>query len=82
MGLISKAIKKVDKKENPSVEQKTPPKPEAKKGLTKKKVVIAVAALLFVGTSLGLGYLFLLKPTSEAPPPVARRSISAKKKPP
>ena len=80
MGLISKAIRKVDKKDSPSVEQETPPKPEAKKGLTKKKVVIAVAALLFIGISLGLGYLFLLKPTSEAPPKVARRSISAKKK--
>lgn len=82
MGLITKAVKKVEKKENPPVEPGAPPKPEAKKGLTKKKVVIAVAALLFIGTSLGLGYFFLLKPAPEVPQKVARRSIGARKKPP
>ena len=80
MGLIAKVVKKVEKKESLPVEQGTPPKPEGKKKVARKKVMIAVAALLFVGTSLGLGYLFLLKPTSEVPPKVARRSISAKKK--
>lgn len=77
MGLITKAIKKVEKRENPTPQQKTPPQPKMK-----KKFLILVAALLFIGTSMGLGYLFLLKPTSEVPPKVARRSISAKKKPP
>ncbi|MCK4224378.1 MAG: tetratricopeptide repeat protein [candidate division Zixibacteria bacterium] len=81
MGLITNAVKKVEEKESPPVEQETPPKPEVKRGLGKKKVVIAVAALLFLGASLGLGYLFLLNPTPEAPPKVSRRSISARKKP-
>jgi len=81
VGLIAKAVKKVEKKESLSVEQDTPPKSEGKKIVGKKKAVIAVTALLFVGTSLGLGYLFLLKPTSEVAPKVVRRSISARKKP-
>jgi Tfp pilus assembly protein PilF len=77
MGLINKAIKKMEKKEDPPALQETPLKPKGK-----RRFVISVVALLFIGTFLGLGYLFLLKPTSEVPPKVARRSISAKKKPP
>jgi len=77
VGLISEAIKKVEKKENPTPQQETPPQPK-----TKKRFLILLAALLFIGTSMGLGYLFLLKPTPEVPPKVTRRSISAKKKPP
>jgi Tfp pilus assembly protein PilF len=77
LGLITKAIKKVEKKDNPLAQQEMSPQPKRK-----KRIAIAVAALLFMGTSLGLGYLFLLKPALEVPPHVARRSMSAKKKPP
>ncbi len=76
MGLISKAIKKLDKKENPATQQETPPQPR-----TKKRFLTLLAALLFVGASLGLGYLFLLKPATKVPPPAVRRSIGAKKIP-
>jgi len=81
VGLITKAVEKVEKKGSPPVEQETPPKPEGKKRGGKKRVVIRVVALLFVGTALGLGYLFLLKPAPEIPPKMHRRSISARKKP-
>ena len=77
MGLITNAIKKVEDKENPPAAPEKPPPPKGK-----KRLLILAAALLLVGASLGLGYLFLLKPGSEAVPPVARRSTSAKKKPP
>jgi tetratricopeptide (TPR) repeat protein len=76
VGLISKAIEKVEDKENPITQQETPPRPKRK-----KRFLIFVAILLFIGTSLGGGYLFLLKPTSEVPPSAARRSINAKKRP-
>jgi len=77
LGLITKTIEKVEKEENPPAEQERPPQPRSK-----KRFLILAAALLFIGVSLGLGYLFLLKPGSEAPVPIARRSTSAKKKPP
>ncbi|KPL05352.1 MAG: hypothetical protein AMJ73_01220 [candidate division Zixibacteria bacterium SM1_73] len=77
MGLINKAIKKVEEKKDPIAQQGTLPQPK-----TKKKFLILVAALLFIGASLGIGYFFLLKAPSEVPPPSARRSISAKKRPP
>jgi Tfp pilus assembly protein PilF len=77
LGLITKAIEKVEDKENPPVQPETPPRSKGK-----KRFSILAAVLLLVGASLGLGYLFLLQPGSEAPPQVARRSISAKNKPP
>lgn len=76
MGLISKAIKRVEKKESFPAPQEMEPQPKKK-----KKVVILLACLLFIGLSLSLGYLFLLKPTSEVPSHVTRRSVGAKKTP-
>ncbi len=75
MGLITKAIEKVENQENPPVQPEIPPKPKSK-----RKVVILLATLLFVGISLGGGYLFLLKPTLQVPPNVPHRSISARQK--
>jgi Flp pilus assembly protein TadD len=74
MGLITKAVEKVEKQENPLVQPEIPTKPKSK-----KKVIVLFACLL-VGVSLGAGYLFLLKPTPQAPPNVPRRSISARQK--
>jgi tetratricopeptide (TPR) repeat protein len=77
LGLITKAINKVEKDESPPAQPEMLPRPRGK-----KRLMILAAALLLIGASLGFGYLFLIKPGSEAPPPVARRSTSAKKKPP
>jgi hypothetical protein len=75
VGLISKAINKVEKKESllPPLEEE--PKPKGK-----KKFVLVVVGLLFIGVCLGLGYLFLLKPPTQSPPKVVRRSLSIKQK--
>ncbi len=81
MRLITKAVKKVEEKGNPPEKQGRPPKPEGKKRAGKKKVAIATAALLLIGTCLGLGYFFFIKPDPQVPPKVVRRSISAKKRP-
>jgi len=75
MGLITKAIEKVENQENPTVQPEIPPKTKPK-----RKVVILLATLLFLGISLGGGYLFFLKPTPQVPPNVPRRSISARQK--
>ena len=81
MGLIAKAVDKVEKKEAPTPVRETPPEPEAKKPRTRKKMVIAGAALLVTVASLGLAYLLVLKPASQPPPPkVARRSIGARQR--
>ncbi len=76
MGLITKAIDKVEKNESPPAQEEKAPRPNRK-----KKILIAAVALLLVGICLGLGYLFLLQRTTEVPPQVARRSMSVKKRP-
>jgi len=75
MGLITKAIEKVENQENPPVQPEIPPKPKSK-----RKVIILLATLVFLGISLGGGYFFFLKPTPQVPPNVPRRSISARQK--
>jgi tetratricopeptide (TPR) repeat protein len=77
VGLISKAINKVEKNASPAAGQKTTSEPRRK-----KKLLIAASALLVIGICLVAGYLFLLRPTAEIPPRVPRRSISAKARPP
>lgn len=78
MGLIAKAVDKVEKKEASTPVRQTPPEPEAKKSKAKKKMMMAGAALLVIAASLGLVYLLVLKPASQPPPKVSRRSISAR----
>jgi Flp pilus assembly protein TadD len=73
MGLITKAIEKVENQENQPVPPEVPPKPKSK-----RKVVILSVILLLLGISLGGGYLFFLKPSPQVPPNVPRRSISAR----
>jgi Flp pilus assembly protein TadD len=80
MGLIAKAVDKVEKKEASTPARETPPEPEAKKPKAKKKMVIAGAALLVIAASLGLAYLLVLKPASQPPPKLTRRSISARQR--
>jgi Flp pilus assembly protein TadD len=77
VGLISKAINKVEKNASPAARQKTASEPRRK-----KKLLIAASTLLAIGICLVAGYLFLLRPTAEIPPEVPRRSISAKARPP
>lgn len=75
MGLITKAIEKVENQENPPVQPQIPPKPKSK-----RKVILLLAILVFLGISLGGGYLFFLKPAPPTPPNVPRRTISARQK--
>jgi Tfp pilus assembly protein PilF/flagellar basal body-associated protein FliL len=76
VGLITKAIKKVEQKENPPVQQEEPPQPKKK-----NKLVILIVTLILIVISLGLGYFLLLKPAPEVPPKKIRRTISARRKP-
>jgi tetratricopeptide (TPR) repeat protein len=75
MGLITKAVEKVEKQENSSFQPEIPPQPKSK-----KKIIILLVLLLFVGIASGAGYLFLLKPTQTAPSDTPRRSISTRQK--
>jgi len=75
MGLITKAIKKVESN-RAQPEQKQPPPQSG----GKKKFVIFLAVLLVIGASLVFGYLSFMK--SPSPPSAKpRRSISARRKP-
>jgi Flp pilus assembly protein TadD len=75
MGLITKAIEKVENQESPPVPPELPPKPRSK-----RKVIILLATLVFLGICLGGGYLFFLNPSPQVPPNTPRRSISARQK--
>ncbi len=81
MGLITKAIEKVETKETPLItpqESRTPL--STSKPKSKKRFILLLAALMFLVIAVGLAYLFLIKPASETPPAVNPRSISARKK--
>jgi tetratricopeptide (TPR) repeat protein len=82
VGLITKTVEKVEKKETPPVQPEAPPEPDqGKRRPRKRALVIGVAAALVIVISLGIGYTFLLKPAPEPPAKTSRRSISARRKP-
>jgi tetratricopeptide (TPR) repeat protein len=79
MGLIAKAVDKVEQKEElPEIPQTSPP-PEERKRPGRKKLLFLLAPLVLVGVGLVLGYFLVLKPAPEEPPKITRRSISARK---
>jgi Flp pilus assembly protein TadD len=75
MGLITKAIEKVETQHKPLVQPEMPPESKSK-----RKIIILLVILIFLGSSLGGGYLFFLKPTLQVPSKVPQRSISARQK--
>ncbi|MGB2981944.1 MAG: tetratricopeptide repeat protein [Candidatus Zixiibacteriota bacterium] len=81
VGLITKTVEKVEKKETPPVQPEAPPEPDRGSGKPRRRTLVMRAALLVVALSLGLGYMFFLKPDSEPPANTPRRSISARKEP-
>jgi tetratricopeptide (TPR) repeat protein len=76
VGLITKAIKKVEQNESPPSPQEKPSQPQGK-----KRGVFLVGVLVLIVISLGLGYFLLLKPAPEAPPKKIHRTTSARRKP-
>jgi tetratricopeptide (TPR) repeat protein len=76
LGLVTKAINKVEQQEPPLEPQEQSPAPKRK-----RKLLLVFAALLFIIISLGLGYMFLVKPSQEPPPRLTRRSLSARNRP-
>ena len=75
MGLITKAIEKVENQHKPLVQPEMPPESKSK-----RKIIILLVILIFLGSSLGGGYLFFLKPALQVPSKVPQRSISARQK--
>jgi Tfp pilus assembly protein PilF len=83
MGLITKAVDKVEGiegKEEPPVTPEAPPPTEEPKKRGKKKLLLLMAPLALILAASVLGYVLFLKPTPEAPLKATRRSISARKK--
>jgi Flp pilus assembly protein TadD len=76
VGLVTKAINKVEEKELPLEQQEQSPPPRRK-----RKLLLAVAVLLLIIISLGLVYMFLIEPSQEPPPRLTRRSLSARNRP-
>ena len=76
MSLITKAVKKVEKEENPPIEQEVLPPPR-----DKKRMAILIGAGLMSLIILCLGYFLLLKPAPEPPRKASRRSISERRRP-
>ena len=81
VGLITKTVEKVEKHETPPVQPEAPPEPGGGQRKPRKRTLAIGAALLVVAVSLGLGYVFFLKPDPEPPAKTPRRSISARAKP-
>lgn len=80
MGLITKAVDKVENKEESPVIPEAPSPPDKRKQAGKKRFLLLVALLALVVASCAVGYLLFLRPTAEVPPKATRRSISARKK--
>jgi len=81
-GLITKTVEKVEKHETPPVQPEAPAEPDhGKRSPGKKRTLVIGAALLVIVVSLGLGYMFFLKPDPEPPAETPRRSTSARTKP-
>jgi tetratricopeptide (TPR) repeat protein len=76
VGLVTKAIDRVEETQPSSEQQGKSPPPRRK-----KKLLLAFTALLLIIISLGLVYMFLLKPSQEPPPKLTRRSLSARNRP-
>lgn len=80
MGLITKAVNKVEKKPpEPPVVQETPQETEPQMRRGRKRFLFLAVPLLVLVVASALGYFFLLKPAPDTPAKVTRRSISAKK---
>ncbi len=81
VGLITKTVEKVEKHETPPVQPEAPAEPDHGRGKPRKRTLVIGAALLVIVVSLGLGYMFFLKPDPEPPAKTPRGSISARSKP-
>jgi tetratricopeptide (TPR) repeat protein len=79
MGLIAKAVDKIEQKEELPVVPETSPAPQEGKRPGKRKLLFLLAPLVLLVVGLVLGYFLFLKPAPEEPPQTARRSISARK---
>jgi len=73
VSLITNAVKKVEKEENPPIEQEVLPPPK-----DKKRMAILIGAGLMAVIILSVGYFLSLKPPPEPPRKASRRSISAR----
>ncbi len=80
MGLITKAVDKVENTEEPAVIPEAPPPPEEPTRKGKKRLLLLMAPLALILVTSTLGYFLFLKPTPEAPPEATRRSIGVRKK--
>jgi tetratricopeptide (TPR) repeat protein len=80
MGLITKAMEKVEKKPpEPPVVHQTPTESEPQLRRGRKRFLFLAVPLLVVVVASALGYFFFLKPAPDTPADVPRRSISARK---
>lgn len=80
MGLIAKAVDKLEAKEGPADGQENRPGQDKWKRRGRKRFLLLTAALLLMGAVSAAGYLAVLRPSSEPQPTVTRRSINARKK--
>ncbi len=75
MGLIDKAIKKTEEKEERPAQKEISPEPGRKRG-----TFVALAALLMVSVLLTGGYFYVTKQNQEPPRKMARRAESARER--
>ncbi len=80
MGLIAKAVDKLDSKEEPVAAPEAPPQPEEEKPKSKKRLLLLAAPLVLAVVASVVGYFLFLKPADQTPPKITRRSISARNK--